>query len=106
MLRLLAAVGRFVTVVSALLIIASAAIFGWMSIDLFPLGEYFPMYRFSKSDTRLILAVIGAFGGLLVAGTIYGLFAAIYDTHRLTRRIVFILERYEALPRSRHSDNP
>ena len=102
MMRLLAAVGRFVTAASALLIIVVGAVLGWVSVDYYPVGDL-GVNLYPTQNTRNLLTVIGAFGGLLVAGTFYGLFAAIYDTHRMMRRLVAVSERCEILLRSRNA---
>jgi hypothetical protein len=106
MIRLLAAVGRFVTVVSALVIIAAAAAFGWVASQIYPVGDYLGENLQDAHDIRTLMTVAGGAVGLLVAGTIYGLFAAVYDTQRLVRRLVESSERCEALLRSNRGGNP
>ena len=106
MIRLLAEVGRLLTAGSALLIIAAGTLVGWEFVDLLPPGQYLGIALYPTSDTRGTLAVIGAVIGLLVAGTVYGLFAAIYDTNRLIRRLVAVSERCEVLLRSDRAGNP
>jgi hypothetical protein len=43
-----------------------------------------------RSEAKEILAFVGGIAGFLVAGTIYGLMAAIYDSHRQIRRVTQI----------------
>jgi hypothetical protein len=113
MMRLLAAAGRFVTVVFALIIILSSAIssIAWGPLLQAAADAYIaanpPSAKNAKAVEALhdavnngaILAGAGALGGLLVAGTIFGLLAAVFDTHIAIRRLVAVSERSEALLR-------
>lgn len=89
MLQFLAAVGRFLVAVFALIIIVIAAGAGWV-LALY----WFPDIDLPRTETaREIASIIGAICGIIVAGSIFGLAAAIYDMHRLLRRLVVAAER-------------
>jgi hypothetical protein len=71
MLMLLIAIGRFSVVVAAVALIAAMTIEGWI-------------YG-AVLDNRFPGAVAGFFGGLLAAGSIFGLAAAVFDMQRTLR---------------------
>ena len=106
MLAALAAVGRLVTVISAFMIIAVGAVLGWMAGDLVGWQTIYNLQRIlglsldGRSEAREIFAFVGGIVGFIVAGTIYGLMAAIYDSHRQIRRVAQIAERCEGILRS------
>ena len=75
MLRFLAAVGRFLVAIFALIIIVLAAGAGWVLAII-----WYPDIDLPRTETaREIASVVGAVCGVILAGSIFGLAAAIYD---------------------------
>ncbi len=79
MLKLLIAIGRFVIVISAVLVVIAGAIGGWNAPD-----QPAPMpYGFAPFEPiRIAAAIAGFLGGLIFAGSVLGLAAAIFDMQR------------------------
>jgi hypothetical protein len=97
MLRFLAAVGRFLVAIFALIIIVLAAGAGWVLAII-----WYPDIDLPRTETaREIASVVGAVCGVILAGSIFGLAAAIYDMHRLLRRLVVAAERVSVYRSSR-----
>lgn len=79
MLQLLIVTGRIVIVVSAILVVLGGAIGGWNAPNQ-PAPMPYGLAPFEP--VRVVAAVVGFVAGLILAGSVLGIAAAIFDIQR------------------------
>ncbi len=79
LLNFLIVIGRFVIMVSAVLVVIGGAIGGWNAPHQ-PASMPYGLAPFEP--LRIATAAVGAIGGMILAGSVLGLAAAIFDIQR------------------------